>query len=70
MAPAQNLTPHTGSATPIRYEIYSRNGRLLDLVATQTRAEQLLAAWHNAKYLVGVASNGDRIVIREREELR
>jgi hypothetical protein len=57
-------------ATPVNFEIYSKNGRLLDTVDNQTRGEQLLDVWCSAKFLVGVAANGDRTCVRERTELR
>lgn len=61
--------PAANDRLPVSFEIYSKNGRLLDAVETRQRAEQLLDVWHNAKYLVGVATNGDRICLRERKEL-
>lgn len=55
--------------TPVLFEVYSKNGRLMDSFATQVEAERHCDVWHNAKFLVGVATNGDRICLREREEL-
>ena len=55
---------------PIRYELYSRHGRLLDCTDSETRAKELFGEWPSAKFLVGVADNGDRIVIAERKEIR
>jgi len=36
---------------------------------TQAEAERMLGASFQAKYVVGVASNGDRICIVDRKEL-
>jgi hypothetical protein len=55
--------------TPVRFELYSKNGRLMGTYATQTEAERHLGAAFNGKFVVGVASNGERICLREREEL-
>lgn len=54
---------------PVSFELYSLNGRLMGSFATQVEAERHLDAAFNAKYVVGVATNGDRICIRERTEL-
>ena len=54
---------------PVAFELYSRLGRLLGSYATQAEAERMLGCAFNAKYVVGVAANSDRIVLRDREEL-
>jgi hypothetical protein len=54
---------------PASYELYSKNGKLMGSYATQIEAERHLGAAFNAKFLVGVATNGDRICLIEREEL-
>ena len=54
---------------PVSYEVYSLNGRLMGSYATQLEAERALGHSYNAKYLIGVATNGDRICIQERKEL-
>lgn len=56
-------------ATPASYEVYSLNGRLLGDYQTRVEAERMLGVAFNAKYLIGVATNGDRICIAERKEL-
>lgn len=54
---------------PVSYEVYSANGRKLGEYATQVEAERALGHSFQAKYLIGVATNGDRICIQERKEL-
>jgi hypothetical protein len=54
---------------PTRYELYSQHGRLMGSYETQAEAERMLGVAFNAKFVVGVAMNGDRICLREREEL-
>ena len=59
----------TADKLPARFELYSKNGLKLGEAETQVRGEQLLGVWHNAKFLVSVASNGDRVCLSERREL-
>lgn len=54
---------------PVSFELYSKNGRLMGSYATQVEAERHLGASFHAKYVVGVASNGDRICLVDRKEL-
>lgn len=55
---------------PVSFELYSNNGRLLGSYATEVEAQRHLDATYHAKFLVGVATNGDRICLRDRTELR
>ena len=59
----------TTNDLPVRFDIYSKNGKLMDSKATKAEAERLMAVWFNAQYVVGVATNGDQIVVAERKEL-
>ncbi len=54
---------------PVSFEVYSKNGRMLGAYATQVEAERILGTAFHAKFLIGVATNGDKICLREREEL-
>lgn len=54
---------------PVSFQVYSKNGRLLGDYATEAEAERILGTAFHAKYLVGVATNGDKICLRERKEL-
>lgn len=54
---------------PVSYELYSKNGKLMGSYATREEAERHLGASFQAKYVVGVATNGDRICIVDRKEL-
>lgn len=53
----------------VRYDIYSRTGRLLDSKETQVDAERRLGEWFNAKFIVGVAADGTQSLVAERKEL-
>jgi hypothetical protein len=54
---------------PVSFEVYSLNGRLMGSYETRPEAERMLGVAFNAKYLIGVATNGDKICIHERAEL-
>lgn len=53
----------------VRYDIYSRSGKLLDSKATLVEAERLLAAWFDAKFVIAVDAAGEQRVVAERNEL-
>lgn len=63
-----NASLHT-DRLPVSYELYSKHGKLLGRYGTQTEAERMLGVAFHAKYVVGVATNGERICLVERKEL-
>ena len=67
---AKKDDPAIHDREPVSYELYSKNGRLLGSYATKVEAERHLGAAYHAKFLVGVATNGDRICLIDRTELR
>jgi hypothetical protein len=53
----------------MRYNIYSRTGKLLDSKPDEITALRLLSAWFNAKCVIEVAEDGSGRIVAERNEL-
>jgi hypothetical protein len=53
----------------MRYDIYSRTGKLLDSKPDELTALRLLSAWFNAKCVIEVAEDGSGRIVAERKEL-
>jgi hypothetical protein len=53
----------------MRYDIYSRTGKLLDSKPDELTALRFLDLWFNAKCVIEVAEDGSGRIVAERKEL-